>query len=276
MPSAIALNSIAINVSRVGPAIAGLLVAAVGAWLVFVLNALHRHLAVLLRWRREHQKSAPAERFFSAIRVGLRFVMHTARCRWCSFAARILRVRGRDLVCSRSSSGRNWGPEIMAFSSRASASVPSAELLLPWAGQNLARCSRGRRECALRSPRAGASANIGLLAVAMLAWVWRGSPSCLHYRSRPNDAAGLGACTRIGRIRRHLDGRHGHRQRPVGPGRDADRHSRRADRGGAEHAGRHRIDLEIQAQDNKVLDFTPSMDQAAPVLAEIRNRTAGR
>src|SRR6266511_2457694 len=39
MPSAIALNSIAINVSRaIGPAIVGVLVAAVGAWLVFVLN----------------------------------------------------------------------------------------------------------------------------------------------------------------------------------------------------------------------------------------------
>jgi MFS family permease/quinol monooxygenase YgiN len=81
MPSAIALNSIAINVSRaIGPAIAGILVAAVGAWLVFVLNALSYVgiLAVLLRWRREHHKSTlPAERFLSAIRVGMRFVMHT-------------------------------------------------------------------------------------------------------------------------------------------------------------------------------------------------------
>jgi MFS family permease len=81
MPSAVALNSIAINVSRaIGPAIAGLLVAAVGAWLVFILNALSYIgiLAVLLRWQREHHKtSLPAERFLSAIRVGMRFVMHT-------------------------------------------------------------------------------------------------------------------------------------------------------------------------------------------------------
>ena len=80
MPSAVALNSIAINVSRaIGPAIAGLLVAAVGAWLVFVLNALSYIgiLAVLLRWRRVHRKSTlPAERFLTAIRVGIRFVMH--------------------------------------------------------------------------------------------------------------------------------------------------------------------------------------------------------
>src|SRR5436190_17418711 len=81
LQSAVALNSVAINVSRaIGPAIAGVLVAAVGAWLVFVLNALSYIgiLAVLLLWRREHHKSSlPAERFFSAIRVGVRFVMHT-------------------------------------------------------------------------------------------------------------------------------------------------------------------------------------------------------
>jgi MFS family permease/quinol monooxygenase YgiN len=81
MPNAVALNSIAINASRaIGPAIAGVLVAAVGPWLVFVLNALSYVgiLWALLRWRREHRKSAlPAERFLSAIRVGMRFVMHT-------------------------------------------------------------------------------------------------------------------------------------------------------------------------------------------------------
>jgi len=81
LSSAVALNSIAINVSRaVGPAIAGVLVAAVGPWLVFVLNALSYIgiLAVLARWQHEHRKSSlPAERFLTAIRVGMRFVMHT-------------------------------------------------------------------------------------------------------------------------------------------------------------------------------------------------------
>jgi MFS family permease len=81
LTAAIALNSIAINVSRaIGPAIAGVLVAAVGAWLVFALNALSYIgiLAVLFAWRREHRKSTlPAERFASALRVGVRFVLHT-------------------------------------------------------------------------------------------------------------------------------------------------------------------------------------------------------
>jgi MFS family permease len=81
LPSAVALNSIGINISRaIGPAIAGVLVAAVGPWLVFALDALScvGIIAVLASWRREPRKtSLPAERFVSAIRVGLRFITHT-------------------------------------------------------------------------------------------------------------------------------------------------------------------------------------------------------
>src|SRR2546425_8788530 len=81
LQSAVALSSIAINVSRaIGPAIAGVLVAAVGAWLVFALNALSciGIFVVLYGWRREHRKSSlPTERLVSAIRVGMRFVTHT-------------------------------------------------------------------------------------------------------------------------------------------------------------------------------------------------------
>src|SRR5258706_2074288 len=81
LPSAVALNSIGINVSRaIGPAIAGVLVSAVGPWLGFGLDALSclGILPVLLRWRRQHRQSAlPAERFLSAVRVGLRFITHT-------------------------------------------------------------------------------------------------------------------------------------------------------------------------------------------------------
>ena len=81
LAAAVALNSVGVNVSRaVGPAIAGVLVAAVGPWLVFVLNALSYIgiITVLIAWKHEHRKSdLPAERFASAIRVGLRFVMHT-------------------------------------------------------------------------------------------------------------------------------------------------------------------------------------------------------
>src|SRR5258705_1831424 len=79
--SAVAMSSIGINVSRaIGPAIAGVLVSAVGPWLVFALDAMSclGILAVAVQWRRERRQSAlPAERFVSAIRVGLRFIPHT-------------------------------------------------------------------------------------------------------------------------------------------------------------------------------------------------------
>src|SRR5262245_38088917 len=101
LSSAIALNSIAINISRaIGPAIAGVLVAAVGPWLVFILNALSYIgiIAVLFRWRREHRKSTlPAERFVSAIRVGMRFVLHTRSLQAVLVRRRVLRVRQRDV-----------------------------------------------------------------------------------------------------------------------------------------------------------------------------------
>jgi MFS family permease len=69
------------NISRaIGPAIGGLIVAAVGPWLVFALDAISSIgvLIVLVRWRSEPRRSTlPAERFFSAIRIGLRFIAHT-------------------------------------------------------------------------------------------------------------------------------------------------------------------------------------------------------
>ncbi len=81
LSAAVALNGVAVNISRaIGPAIAGLLVAAVGPWLVFVLNAASYVgiIAMLVAWKHEHRKSSlPAERLLSAIRVGMRFVMHT-------------------------------------------------------------------------------------------------------------------------------------------------------------------------------------------------------
>ena len=80
LSSAVGLNSVAINASRaIGPAVAGVLVAAVGPWLVFILDALSYIgiIAVLIGWRREHRKSTlPAERFMSALRVGMRFIWH--------------------------------------------------------------------------------------------------------------------------------------------------------------------------------------------------------
>jgi MFS family permease len=180
LQSAVALNSIAINASRaIGPAIAGLLVAAVGPWLVFMLNALSYFgiLAVLVRWKREHRKSAlPAERFFSAIRVGMRFVMHTralqavlvrgiafflfASATWSLFPLIVRRELGR-------------GPEIYGFLLTCiGIGAIAGALLLPRVRARFSRDALVAGASALYAVAALALAylqNIGLLAVAMLA-----------------------------------------------------------------------------------------------------------
>ena len=180
LPAAVALNSIAINVSRaIGPAIAGVLVAAVGAWLVFILNALTYIgiLVVLVRWRREHHKSTlPAERFLSAIRVGIRFVMHTqvllivlirgaaffvfASATWSLFPLIVRRELGR-------------GPEVygLLLTCIGIGAVAGA-MFLPRVRAKMSRDSLVAGASALYAVAALALAyvqNIGLLAVAMLA-----------------------------------------------------------------------------------------------------------
>ena len=180
MPAAVALNSIAINASRaVGPAIAGLLVAAVGPWLVFVLNALSYVgiLAVLLRWRREHHKSTlPAERFLTAIRVGMRFVMHTR-------GLQVVLIRGTAFfvfaaatwslfpLIVRQELGR--GPEIygLLLTCIGGGAVAGA-VLLPRIRAKMSRDAVVAGASALYALAALALAhvqNIGLLAIAMLA-----------------------------------------------------------------------------------------------------------
>jgi MFS family permease/quinol monooxygenase YgiN len=90
LSSALALNAIAMNVSRIGgPVIAGAVIAAAGSAYVFMLNALLSLAAalVLSRWRREAKLSTlPGERFLGAIRIGVQHVrqsrpMHTALLR---------------------------------------------------------------------------------------------------------------------------------------------------------------------------------------------------
>ena len=78
LPAAVALNSMGINLARaVGPALAGVLVAAAGPAPVFLLNAISFSgvIYVLLRWQRAPQpKPMYAERFLGALRAGLRYV----------------------------------------------------------------------------------------------------------------------------------------------------------------------------------------------------------
>ena len=77
LPSAVTLSGIVINLSRsVGPALAGIVIAAAGTGVVFLLNAASfvGVMLVLYSWSRTTQKSAlPAERFVGAIQAGIRY-----------------------------------------------------------------------------------------------------------------------------------------------------------------------------------------------------------
>ncbi|WP_074972789.1 MFS transporter [Nitrosospira multiformis] len=77
LPEAVALSSLSMNLSRsLGPAIAGVLLAQIGAWAAYSLNALSfiGMIAVLWRWKREpEERSLPPERFFQALCAGVRY-----------------------------------------------------------------------------------------------------------------------------------------------------------------------------------------------------------
>lgn len=85
LPAAIALNGIAMNMSRVvGPIIAGALLASAGIPYVYMLNAVLALVAfaLILRWHPEPRSSAlPGERFFAAMRVGVQHVAQSPRLR---------------------------------------------------------------------------------------------------------------------------------------------------------------------------------------------------
>ena len=77
---AVTLGAMGFNIARaVGPALGGLVAAAFGPGAVFLLNAASflGIVVVIYRWRRPVPESAlPTERFLSAIRTGMRYVIH--------------------------------------------------------------------------------------------------------------------------------------------------------------------------------------------------------
>ena len=81
LSAAVALNGAGFNLARaIGPAIGGLLVAAAGPALVFLLNALSFFgvIVVIYRWQpAPHERSALSESVSSAVAAGLRFARHS-------------------------------------------------------------------------------------------------------------------------------------------------------------------------------------------------------
>ncbi|MEK9950922.1 MAG: MFS transporter, partial [Curvibacter sp.] len=85
LPAALALNGAAMNGSRIiGPLVAGALIASAGTLYVFLLNAVLSIAAAftIARWRRETPPNPLGrENLFSAMRVGLQYVVHSVRLR---------------------------------------------------------------------------------------------------------------------------------------------------------------------------------------------------
>ncbi|HUR24913.1 MAG TPA: MFS transporter [Candidatus Thermoplasmatota archaeon] len=99
MASALTLDSIGINVGRaLGPATAGIVVALVGAWLVFLLDAVTfvALFVAVLAWKPAPVvRSAAPERFTAAIRGGARYVRHSP-----AFRAVLVRTAAFTLAAS--------------------------------------------------------------------------------------------------------------------------------------------------------------------------------
>ena len=85
LPSALALNGVALNASRIiGPLIAGFLIASAGTEYVFALNMVLSLGCTILIWRWKYTSNVstlPGERFLGAMRVGIQFSKSSARMR---------------------------------------------------------------------------------------------------------------------------------------------------------------------------------------------------
>jgi MFS family permease len=81
LPAAITLSGVGINIARaIGPALAGLIVAASGPWAVFLLNAASflGIMFVVYRWQPAPRRSKlPPEDIIGAMRAGTRYIQHS-------------------------------------------------------------------------------------------------------------------------------------------------------------------------------------------------------
>lgn len=81
LQQAVALNSLGVNVARaIGPALGGVIIAAVGTGAAFALNAVSMlgAIVVIAHWRRDMpQRHLPAEHFIGAMRAGVRYALRS-------------------------------------------------------------------------------------------------------------------------------------------------------------------------------------------------------
>lgn len=146
LSDAISLKTASVNVARaVGPALGGLLMAAVGPAVLFLLNALSflSVIAVFYAWRREPTPTRlPAEHFWGAMQAGVRYVRHAPEI-WAVLArAGLFTLCGSALwallpLFARTELGQDstgYGVLLGCFGAIATAGA----LALPWLRQRLA------------------------------------------------------------------------------------------------------------------------------------------
>jgi predicted MFS family arabinose efflux permease len=119
LAAGVTLSGVGVNVARtLGPALGGLVVAAAGPGVVFVLDALSfvGVVFVLLTWRREQSQSVlPAERMLGAIRAGLRFARHSPELRHVLLRTFLFMVCAAGIIALMPVLGRVTGHGAVGF-----------------------------------------------------------------------------------------------------------------------------------------------------------------
>ncbi len=147
LPAALALNGVAMNMSRViGPVLAGALLAGVGSAAVFALNAVLAigAFVLILRWKSQRKVSAlPGERFLGAMRVGLQHVMQSPRMRVVLIRIFLFFLQSTSLTAllplvARNLHGGGAGTFTLLLASMGAGAIAAA-LYLPRLRQNIGR-----------------------------------------------------------------------------------------------------------------------------------------
>ena len=189
---AVTLNSIGINIARaIGPALAGVIVTAAGPSAAFLLNAVSFFgvIIVLARWQRAPAHSTlPAERFFGAMRAGLRYVRQAPQLQAVMVRAAAFFIFGTalwsllPLIAQRTGGGATAYGTLLAC---LGAGAVCGAFVLPMLRGRLSRDGLVRAATALFALAmvvAGLATTIHVLGLAMLAGglAWIGVLSSLH------------------------------------------------------------------------------------------------
>ncbi|MDR6213846.1 MFS transporter [Paracidovorax wautersii] len=159
LPSALALNGVAMNASRIiGPLLAGAIIASVGSAWVFVLNAVLSVIAgfTIMRWKRTHVPNPLGrERLSSAMRVGVQFVRESPRMRAVLWRITVFFLHATALLAllplvARDLDGGGAGTFTLLLASMGAGAIVAA-LFLPRLRQAMARDVLVRRGALLQA-----------------------------------------------------------------------------------------------------------------------------